>query len=91
MQYDIFLGIALTFGAGMLAQWVAWRFRLPAIVLLFTMGLLFGPGLGILHPSETMGWVFRPLVSLLVAIVVFEGGWPWTFASFGKPGKALHA
>lgn len=74
LPYDIFIGIALTFGAGILAQWVAWKLRLPAIVLLFTIGLIVGPGLGILHPSESMGWVFRPLVSLLVAIVVFEGG-----------------
>ncbi|QDH26000.1 sodium:proton antiporter [Neokomagataea tanensis] len=74
MPYDIFIGIALTFGAGILAQWAAWKLRLPAIVLLFTIGLIIGPGLGLLHPSESMGWVFRPLVSLLVAIVVFEGG-----------------
>ncbi|KXV34517.1 sodium:proton antiporter [Gluconobacter thailandicus] len=89
MQYDIFLGIALTFGAGMLAQWVAWRFRLPAIVLLFTMGLLFGPGLGILHPSETMGWVFRPLVSLLVAIVVFEGGMALDIRQLREAGEGV--
>ncbi|GBR47509.1 cation:proton antiporter [Neokomagataea thailandica] len=74
LPYDIFIGIALTFGAGILAQWVAWKLRLPAIVLLFTIGLIVGPGLDLLHPSESMGWVFRPLVSLLVAIVVFEGG-----------------
>ena len=89
MQYDIFLGIALTFGAGMLAQWVAWRFRLPAIVLLFTIGLLFGPGLGILHPSETMGWVFRPLVSLLVAIVVFEGGMALDIRQLREAGEGV--
>ncbi|OAG73580.1 Na+/H+ antiporter [Gluconobacter japonicus] len=89
MQYDIFLGIALTFGAGMLAQWVAWRFRLPAIVLLFTMGLLFGPGLGLLHPSETMGWVFRPLVSLLVAIVVFEGGMALDIRQLREAGEGV--
>ncbi|MBF0870821.1 cation:proton antiporter [Gluconobacter japonicus] len=89
MQYDIFLGIALTFGAGMLAQWVAWRFRLPAIVLLFTIGLLFGPGLGLLHPSETMGWVFRPLVSLLVAIVVFEGGMALDIRQLREAGEGV--
>ncbi|MFT8354021.1 MAG: sodium:proton antiporter [Gluconobacter japonicus] len=89
MQYDIFLGMALTFGAGMLAQWVAWRFRLPAIVLLFTIGLLFGPGLGILHPSETMGWVFRPLVSLLVAIVVFEGGMALDIRQLREAGEGV--
>ena len=89
MRYDIFIGIASTFGAGMLAQWVAWRFRLPAIVLLFTIGLLFGPGLGIVHPSETMGWVFRPLVSLLVAIVVFEGGMALDIRQLREAGEGV--
>ncbi|MFT8956814.1 MAG: sodium:proton antiporter, partial [Gluconobacter oxydans] len=82
-------GIASTFGAGMLAQWVAWRFRLPAIVLLFSLGLIFGPGLGILHPSETMGWMFRPLVSLLVALVVFEGGMALDFRQLREAGEGV--
>lgn len=59
---------------GVAAQWVAWRLKLPAIVLLFAVGLLFGPGLGVLHPSEALGEMLRPLVGLAVAIVVFEGG-----------------
>lgn len=73
----------------MLAQWVAWRFRLPAIVLLFSLGLIFGPGLGILHPSETMGWMFRPLVSLLVALVVFEGGMALDFRQLREAGEGV--
>ncbi|MFT8978861.1 cation:proton antiporter [Gluconobacter oxydans] len=89
MQYDILIGIASTFGAGMLAQWVAWRFRLPAIVLLFSLGLIFGPGLGSLHPSETMGWMFRPLVSLLVALVVFEGGMALDFRQLREAGEGV--
>ncbi|AAW62001.1 cation:proton antiporter [Gluconobacter oxydans] len=89
MQYDILIGIASTFGAGMLAQWIAWRFRLPAIVLLFSLGLIFGPGLGILHPSETMGWMFRPLVSLLVALVVFEGGMALDFRQLREAGEGV--
>ncbi|MBN3866364.1 cation:proton antiporter [Gluconobacter kondonii] len=89
MQYDILIGIASTFGAGMLAQWVAWRFRLPAIVILFSLGLIFGPGLGILHPSETMGWMFRPLVSLLVALVVFEGGMALDFRQLREAGEGV--
>ncbi|EHH68296.1 cation:proton antiporter [Gluconobacter morbifer] len=89
MKYDILIGIASTFGAGMVAQWTAWRFKLPAIVLLFTLGLIFGPGLGILHPSETMGWVFRPLVSLLVALVVFEGGMALDIRQLREAGEGV--
>src|SRR6185437_7410947 len=52
----------------------AWRLRLPAIVLLFAVGLLLGPGLQLLHPQAALGSVFRPLVGLGVALVVFDGG-----------------
>lgn len=60
--------------AGIGAQWAAWRFGLPAIVLLFAVGLTVGPGLKILDPQRAFGPALRPLVGLAVAIVVFEGG-----------------
>lgn len=89
MNHAILLGLATTFGAGVAAQWVAWRFRLPAIVLLFALGLLFGPVLGLLHPSETMGWAFRPLISLLVALVVFEGGMVLDIRQLREAGEGI--
>ena len=60
--------------AGVGAQWVAWRLKLPAIVLLFATGLIVGPGLQILRPAVDFGPGLRPIVGLAVAIVVFEGG-----------------
>lgn len=39
---------------GVAAQWISWRFRMPAIVLLFAAGLLFGPGLQILEPRPAV-------------------------------------
>ena len=60
--------------AGVAAQWVAWRFKLPAIVLLFATGLIVGPGLQILRPAIDFGPGLRPIIGLAVAIVVFEGG-----------------
>lgn len=60
--------------AGMSAQWIAWRLRLPAIVLLFATGLALGPGLEILEPAKDFGAAMQPLVGLAVALVVFEGG-----------------
>ncbi|MGH7048248.1 MAG: cation:proton antiporter [Stellaceae bacterium] len=59
---------------GVAAQWISWRFRMPAIVLLFATGLFFGPGLQILDPGRQFGPGLRPIVDLAVAIVVFEGG-----------------
>lgn len=89
MSYHILFGISATFGAGMLAQWISWRFKLPAIVLLFALGLFFGPGLGWLHPSETLNWAFQPLVSMLVALVVFEGGMALDIRQLREAGEGV--
>lgn len=64
--------LILALGVG--AQWLAWRLRLPAIVLFCAAGLLFGPVFGLVTPSETLGDIFRPTVSLCVALILFEGG-----------------
>ena len=61
-------------GLGVGAQWLAWRTRLPAIVLLAIAGLAAGPVFGLLDPSEDFGEFLRPLISLCVAIILFEGG-----------------
>lgn len=66
--------LVLILGLGVASQWVAWRLRLPAIVLFCVAGILFGPALGVITPSETLGDIFRPVVSLCVAIILFEGG-----------------
>ena len=89
MADSVILFVFLVLGASMLAQWVAWRFRLPAIVLLFALGLLFGPGLRIMHPSEMLGSAFHPLVSLAVALIVFEGGLVLDFRQLKEAGEGV--
>ena len=59
---------------GVAAQWIAWRLRMPAIILLAVFGLIAGPGLGFIDPSADFGDFLRPVVSLCVAIILFEGG-----------------
>lgn len=75
--------------AGVAAQWLAWRLRLPAIVLLFAVGLVVGPGLQILLPGPMFGNSVRPLVSLAVAIVVFEGGLALEFRELRAAGEGV--
>lgn len=57
----------------LLCQWLAWRIRIPAILPLLMCGLLVGPGLHILNPDLLFGDLLFPLVSLAVAIILFEG------------------
>ncbi|MCP4049956.1 MAG: sodium:proton antiporter [bacterium] len=59
---------------GILAQWLAWRFRVPSILLLLIGGIIVGPVLGILNPDFIYSDMILPLVSLCVAIILFEGG-----------------
>ncbi len=73
-MHDIALKIALIGVAGMAAQWLAWRLRLPAIVLLLAAGFIAGPATGFVNPAEDFGDIYRPLVSLAVAVILFEGG-----------------
>ena len=58
---------------GVLAQWIAWRLRLPAIVLLLGVGIVIGPVLHLLDPDKMFGDLLFPLTSLSVAIILFEG------------------
>jgi NhaP-type Na+/H+ or K+/H+ antiporter len=66
--------LAVIVGAGMVAQWLAWRFQLPSILALLLAGILLGPVLGVIDPDELLGDTLFPLVSLSVALILFEGG-----------------
>lgn len=81
---------------GFLAQWTAWRLHLPSILLLLTLGLLLGPGsllLGLeaplLDPDLLLGDLLPPLVSLSVAVILFEGGLTLDLKELRSIGGAL--
>ncbi len=71
---DPVIAVALIGALGVGSQWLAWRLRMPAIVLMLVAGLLAGPGLGVLDPSRDIGGLVGPMISLAVAIILFEGG-----------------
>ncbi len=73
MHVDAMLVVAGVIAVGMGCQWVAWRITVPAILPLLVAGFVAGPVLEILHPQQAMGEMFYPLVSLAVAIILFEG------------------
>lgn len=71
MEYILVIcGIAV---AGFICNWVAWRVQVPAILFLLFTGILVGPILGWLRPDEQLGNLLTPIVSVGVAIVLFEG------------------
>jgi NhaP-type Na+/H+ or K+/H+ antiporter len=74
---------------GILAQWVAWRFKIPAILPLILIGLLVGPIAAEYLAEDHTKWI-EPrwngkeglfpgeslfyFVSLAISIILFEGG-----------------
>ena len=73
---------------GIIAQWVAWRFKIPAILPLILIGLAVGP-LATLYTDDGMKFI-EPVwngenglfpgeslyyfVSLAIGVILFEGG-----------------
>ena len=74
---------------GIIAQWVAWRFKIPAILPLILIGLLVGP-FSTLFSEDGSKWI-EPIwngkeglfpvgdnlfyfVSLAISVILFEGG-----------------
>ena len=58
---------------GLIAQWLAWWLKLPAILFLLLFGLIAGPVTGWIRPDDLFGDLLFPLVSLGVAVILFEG------------------
>ena len=69
---SVFLTGVLALGA--IAQWIAWRFRFPSILLLLAFGFSARLVTGI-DPANVLGEeLLFSLVSLFVAVILFEGG-----------------
>ncbi len=81
--------VALIAVVGVAVQWMAWRFRVPAIVLLTVAGFVVGPYLGWVVPSEDFGEVLRPFVQLAVALILFEGGLTLHFHELARAGSGV--
>ena len=74
---------------GILAQWVAWKFKIPAILPLILIGLLVGPIAAAYLSEDGSKWI-EPIwngekglfpgenlyyfVSLAISVILFEGG-----------------
>ena len=71
MDLALVLSLILLLALG--CQWLAWRLQVPAILFLLLAGLALGPGTGYLNPDELFQDLLIPIVSLSVAIILFEG------------------
>lgn len=89
--------LALVPALGVAAQWLAWRTRLPSILLLLLFGILLGQYTSPDRIIETVtggdsgagARILFPLVSLSVAVILFEGGLTLRFSELRDAGSAV--
>lgn len=74
MTPDLLIAVASIITLGIAAEWLAWRLFLPSILLLLIFGFIAGPLTGFLDPDAMLGELLFPLVSISVAVILFEGG-----------------
>ncbi|PHS24660.1 MAG: sodium:proton antiporter [Methylophaga sp.] len=73
MEHHAVIALSVIGVVATLCQWFAWWVKLPAIVFLLLAGLVLGPLTGWLDPDALFGDLLFPIVSLCVAIILFEG------------------
>ncbi len=82
---DVTIVIVLAVGA----QWLAWRLRMPSILLLLAAGFVAGPVLGLLsHAALQQDWLFA-FVSMSIGIILFEGGLSLRLSELREVGTAV--
>jgi NhaP-type Na+/H+ or K+/H+ antiporter len=74
MHESLLIGVTAIIALGILSYWIAWRIHLPAILVLLLVGFIAGPLTNFLNPDQIFGNVLFPLISISVAIILFEGG-----------------
>lgn len=76
-------------GLGIGAQWLSWRFKLPSIFLLLVVGFVAGPVTQFLDPDALLGDLLFPVVSLSVALILFEGGLSLDISELKEIGRVV--
>lgn len=92
----LLIGLAGILVLGTVAQWIAWRMRLPSILLLLTFGYLAGPGIHALkpdwpslRPDELFGDLLFPMVTASIGVILFEGALGLRVAQLREIGRPL--
>jgi NhaP-type Na+/H+ or K+/H+ antiporter len=88
-EQQILVGLTGILVLGVSAQWLAWRLRLPSILLLLGFGFLAGPATKLISPDALFGDLLFPLVSISVALILFEGGLSLRLADLRQIGWPL--
>jgi len=83
---EITIGLASIIVIGVAAQWIGRRFEFPAILLLLPAGFAAG-AVNLVDPDELFGPTLFPLVSLLVALLLFQAALQLRFGDLPGPAR----
>ncbi|MBW3582284.1 MAG: cation:proton antiporter [Euryarchaeota archaeon] len=82
-------GVAGIIILGIASHWLAWRVRVAPILLFLAVGFIAGPMTGFLDPDTMLGDLLSPIVSLGVAVILFEGGMSLRAREVRKTGAVV--
>jgi NhaP-type Na+/H+ or K+/H+ antiporter len=71
---QIFAGVGLIAVLAVGSQVLAAQLRVPGIIVLLPVGFTAGALTDVVHPDELLGNAFSPLVSLAVAVILYDAG-----------------
>ncbi|MFD0258845.1 cation:proton antiporter [Kitasatospora indigofera] len=71
---EVLIGVGLTLALAVGSQILAGRLRVPALVVLLPVGFAAGALFDDLDPQRLLGTAFSPLVSLAVAVILYDAG-----------------
>src|SRR5580692_9167850 len=71
---QLLIGLGLTVVLAVGSQVLASRLRIPALIILLPVGFAAGALTSDVNPSKLLGPVFQPMVSLAVAVILYDAG-----------------
>jgi len=89
LSQQLLIALASIVTLGIAAEWLAWRIHLPSILVLLVFGFAAGPASGFLDPDAMLGELLFPIVSISVAIILFEGGMSLRLRELRQIGRVV--
>jgi NhaP-type Na+/H+ or K+/H+ antiporter len=71
---QVLLGVGLILALAVGSQVIASRLRIPALIILLPAGFIAGAITTDVNPQDLLGAAFQPLVSLAVAVILYDAG-----------------
>ena len=86
----VVMSLALVVVLGIAAQWLAWKTKLPSILLLLLFGFLAGPVMKVIPTDDLLrAEQMFSFVTLAVGLVLFEGALQLRFREIEAVGRTL--